>query len=111
MSESQTGILSCLIDLEALMRSGGMWSSEFPPDDAFASQMPFFVDRMNFLQWLQFVFIPTLRDRIEAGEPLPPECAIAPMAEIHFREAGIEAPRLLELLVQIDRQVTEAGQA
>lgn len=107
MSEKDATVLSLLMDLEASMRNRGFWQSGQPPAEAFESSLPFFVDRMDFIQWLQFVFLPTIRQRIESGEPLPPECAIAPMAEIHFAEANLQAQELISLLVEIDQCISE----
>lgn len=88
------------------MRQRGIWAASPPPDEAFASTMPFFVDRMDFLQWLQFVFIERIRTMIETDLDLPKECAIAPMAELHFAEAGIVAEGVVSLLAQVDLAIT-----
>ena len=108
MNSNHAEIISLLIDLEAMMRQRGMWSETPPSDDAFESEMPFFVDRMNFLEWLQFVFLVRIRDMVENAESLPDTCSIAPMAEIHFGEAGIQAGQVIALLAQIDQAITAA---
>ena len=100
-------VAALLIDVEAHLRQLGLWDAEPPTDEALASTQPFCIDTLDFNQWLQFIFLPTMYQLIEDGEALPTECAIAPMAEEFFR--GSELPTLqLELtLAKVDRLLTE----
>ena len=70
------------------------------------STQPFAIDTLEFYQWLQFIFLPTMYQLLEDGQDLPTECAIAPMAEEFFR--GTELPSLqLELtLARVDKILT-----
>lgn len=43
-----TRLQEALIDLEFHMRDEGLWQQEPPSDWAFASELPFFHDRMSF---------------------------------------------------------------
>ena len=69
--------------------------------------MPFCLDTLNFDQWLQFVFLPTLYAMLEARQPLPSACAIAPMAEEILPRLGLPSGPLLASLAEIDRVLTD----
>ena len=99
-------VAALLIDVEAHLRQMGLWDSEPPPAEAMQSTQPFAIDTLEFYQWLQFIFLPTMYRLLEDGEDLPTECAIAPMAEEFFR--GSELPSLqLELtLARVDKLLT-----
>src|SRR6056300_748758 len=66
-----TRLQEALIDLEFHMRDEGLWQQEPPSDWAFASELPFFHDRMSFPEWLQFVFIPNLQRLAVDQSPWP----------------------------------------
>ena len=100
-------VAALLIDLEADLRNRLLWDAVEPAPEALASTQPFCIDTLSYPQWLQFVFLPRMRALLDAGQPLPPQCAIAEMAEVHF--AGVaEALELVDLLREIDRAVVAA---
>jgi uncharacterized protein YqcC (DUF446 family) len=93
--------------MEEEMRALDWWSEVPPAPDAMASTAPFCHDRMEFHQWLQWVLIPGFRQLVEQQSPLPGKCAIAPMAEIAWREEDPARVRtLVRVLDDFDRQVT-----
>ena len=96
-------VAELLIDLEAAMRNRLLWDVDEPPPAALASTQPFCVDTLSFPQWLQFVFLPRMRALLDGGFPLPAQCAIAAMAEMHF--AAGEWVELIGLLREIDLAV------
>ena len=98
----QTEIAEVLIDIEAQLRQLGLWDKIPPSSQALASTEPFCVDTLSLPQWLQFVFIPTIYQMLEAGDPLPERCGIAPMAEEYFKGSGLGADALIGSLVEID---------
>lgn len=79
-------IATQLDELEACLKAAGLWQSEPLPATAYASTEPFCCDTMAFEQWLQFVFLPKVRDMLAADAPLPSNMAIAPMAEMTLSE-------------------------
>lgn len=83
-----------------------MWQEERPSDWAFASELPFFHDRMSFPEWLQFVFIPNLQALADEQRPWPEDCAVAPMADYYFDSENVSADRLIRELERIDRLVS-----
>ena len=97
-----TEIAEVLIDIEAQLRQLGMWDKIPPSSQALASSEPFCVDTLTLPQWLQFVFIPTLYQMLEAGDSLPDRCGIAPMAQEFFRGSGLAIGDLVLSLERID---------
>ncbi len=97
-----TQVAEVLIDIEAQLRQLGLWDKIPPSTEALASQQPFAVDTLTLPQWLQFIFLPTIRDMIEARENLPDRCGIVPMAEEFFRDTGLPSDELLVALARVD---------
>ena len=100
-------VAELLIDVEAHLRQLGLWRAEAPPAEAFESTQPFSVDTLGFDEWLQFVFLPTMYQLIEADAAFPTECAIAPMAEEFFRGSALATNALEGTLAQVDRLLTQ----
>ncbi len=103
MSDRRFMLGSLLIDLECEMRSLQLWVEETPSPEALQSKEPFCIDTLNFDQWLQFVFLPTLHFLLESDAELPEECSVTPMAEEYF---GSTAPGVLSSLLRIDELLT-----
>lgn len=99
-------VAALLIDVEAHLRQMGLWDAEPPTDEALASTQPFCIDTMDFNQWLQFIFLPTMYAILEEGRDLPTECAIAPMAEEFFRGSQLPSLQLELTLAKVDRLLT-----
>ena len=94
---------SLLMDLEAELRTTGLWSEQPPAAEAFASEEPFCIDTMEFADWLQFVFISRLQFLIEQQQDLPSRCGIAPYAEMFWQGRLSSFTELLRILQAIDR--------
>ncbi|HQY71980.1 MAG TPA: YqcC family protein [Pseudomonadales bacterium] len=95
------------MDLEAVLRSRLLWDAGEPSPEALASTQPFCIDTLDFPQWLQFVFLPRMQALLDADLPLPAQCAVAEMAEMHFGAA--EAADVIALLREIDLAVVAAS--
>lgn len=95
----------CVLALEQAMRGGGLWHAETPSPAAMASRTPFCADTLEFTQWLQFIFVPRMRDLIEAGGPLPNASGIAVMAEAKLVQGSAAEQRVIEVLAAFDRLV------
>lgn len=92
-----------LLLIERELRVLGWWQSQAPSAEALASQEPFCVDTLTFEQWLQWIFLPRMKQLLESGAPLPAVSGIQAMAEMVYREQPGVARRLLELLGEFDR--------
>ena len=89
-----------LIERELLVL--GWWDAESPSELALASQQPFCVDTLAFEQWLQWIFLPRMKEIIAQGQPLPSVSGIRQMGEMVFVDRPQQATRLLELLGAFD---------
>ena len=74
----RTDVAEVLIDIESELRKLELWDRVPPSPEALASEQPFCVDTLTLPQWLQFIFLPTLYQLLEADQPLPARCGIAP---------------------------------
>jgi uncharacterized protein YqcC (DUF446 family) len=92
---------STLIDLETAMRTLCLWSEECPDPECFESELPFFVDRLSFQQWLQFVLIPKCYQLITLRQALSIGAQITPMAETIFTKTQVNKP-LFSALESLD---------
>lgn len=97
-----------LLDLERELRTLDRWDQAQPDPDTLASTLPFGADRLAIEQWLQWVFIPTIKQQIETGVGLPEVCNIHPYAEECLGQATESHGKLLEILLRIDRHLTQA---
>ncbi|WP_457787878.1 YqcC family protein [Pseudomonas sp. PL-6] len=97
-----------LLLIERELRLLGWWEEQAPGAEALASQEPFCVDSLTFEQWLQWIFLPRMKQLLEADAALPSVSGIQAMAEMVYREQPGVARRLLELLGEFDRLLTTA---
>lgn len=107
MSKKHLQVASLLMDVEFSLRNMGAWSEERPSDEALASEAPFCIDTLTFEQWLQFIFLERMRVLVEQNLPLPEQCGIAPMAEVHFQQAQRDPGQLIAHLEALDRTLSE----
>jgi len=95
-----------LVDMEQQLRFLGLWETELPPVEALQSTEPFCIDTLNFMQWVQFIFLPQLYYLLENNLALPNVCQITPMAEEYFKSSVLDVMPLLKTLRQIDDVIT-----
>ncbi len=108
MSSAGYGQLAELLrQIEYELRSQALWSETAPSADKLASQEPFCIDTLSFVEWLQFVFLPRMSMIVSASSPLPASSQIAPMAQEYFRGASGHASSLCHILEHFDRLIDE----
>lgn len=98
-----------ILELEAEMRRTGLWETQPPPDDALDSLTPFCHDTLRFEQWLQWVFLPRMKQVLETEEGFPASSDIAPLAELRFEQLPQQTDQLLALIEAFDRFINKAG--
>ena len=103
----RSAIAAQLIDLEAALRQLNLWSDESPSQEALSSEQPFAMDSLEFEEWLQFIFLPTLYEVLASGEALPERCAIAPMAEETIGKRVLPTDTLISTLRDLDQLITD----
>lgn len=94
-----------LLAIEAEMRRIGFWEDSPPPAEALASLMPFCYDTLEFQQWLQWVFLPRMKEVAESDEGWPTTSDIFSMGEHAFAEFETDTGMLLLQLRQFDNLV------
>ena len=86
--------------IEEEMRTSGLWQSGPLRPEQFKFSRAFAMDTMTFLQWLQFVFVPRVREAV-AGDSLPTSSDVGAQAVREF-DAVPAASRLTSLLSDFD---------
>lgn len=97
-----------LLLIERELRLQGWWGEEPPSAEALASQEPFCVDSMEFEQWLQWIFLPRMKQIIEQDLPLPNASGILAMSEMVYASRAQQSRGLNVLLAEFDELITQA---
>lgn len=97
-----------LLLIERELRVLGWWQTQAPSEHALCSQQPFCVDTMAFEQWLQWIFLPRMKQLLEAGAALPSVSGIQPMAEQVYGGEAAKARVLIKLLGEFDQLLSGA---
>lgn len=68
----------------------GLWSNGMnrPDDSAFNTNTPFFMDTMEFHQWLEFVLFPRMMEIVNSDNPLPQKCSFTHMPKKYIEAGG-----------------------
>ncbi|MAL98930.1 MAG: pseudouridine synthase [Alteromonadaceae bacterium] len=105
-------LADAVLEIEREMRRLALWTPEgsenVPSVQQLSSTEPFCIDTLHFPQWIQFVLLEKIRVLIEADADLPARSDIAPMAEEYFRPIPLSTDRLVEMIRELDRLITEA---
>lgn len=88
-----------LNDIIAYLKAARLWSDTPPMPSALASQEPFAIDTLTFEQWLQFIYLPGIREHVQLHQQLPADMAVAPMAQ---EALGQDHVPLVHLLMVLD---------
>src|SRR5690349_20901466 len=94
-------------EIEAEMKRLGMWRSEPLPPEAYGFQEAFAMDKMTFTSWLQFIFIPRVRQIIEADGQFPRRSQVGAQAVREF-DGNDDANALVAMLSDFDALI-ESG--
>lgn len=108
MDARLSAVADQLLLIERELRVLGMWSAEPPPAEALASQQPFCVDTLDLEAWLQWIFLPRMKQLLEAAAPLPAASGILPMAEERYKGRAAEVAALLAAIGEFDRLIGSA---
>ncbi|MCI5576140.1 MAG: YqcC family protein [Succinivibrio sp.] len=103
--EKKYAIKSSLQQIEQELIALGLWSygKNRPNDKAFLSTTPFFMDTMEFHQWLEFVLIPKITVLLETQEQLPANVQIHTFAQEVYRGKWHEYKQLITKLKEFDK--------
>ncbi len=98
-----------LLLIERELHVQGWWSSVAPSAEALSSTVPFAVDTMAFDQWLQWIFLPRMKEILERGLPLPSASGILVMAETVYVDRPEESRQLRKLLAEFDQLINPSA--
>lgn len=99
MPETQA-VLSKLDQIETEMRRIHLWQENPLQAEQYDFRAAFAADTMSFSQWLQFIFIPSVK-RAAANESFPSKSQVSAMAVREFDGMG-EASSLIAYLSEFD---------
>ena len=86
--------------IEAELRRSGFWQNQALRPEQLSFQQAFAMDTMTFTQWLQFVFLPRVREAVASGE-FPNSSSVGAQAVREF-DGEPDADRLVTLLSEFD---------
>lgn len=86
--------------IEAEMRQIGYWQNEPLRPEQLEFTQAFAMDTMTFAQWLQFIFLPRVREAI-ASNQFPSGSSVGTQAVREF-DGALEASQLVTLLSEFD---------
>ena len=87
--------------IEAAMKRIGYWQSEPLDPDQYDFERAFAMDTMVFSQWLQFIFIPRVKEIVATAGEFPPRSMVGAQAVREF-DGAPEASDLVRLLSEFD---------
>jgi len=97
-----TEVKARIDEIEAEMKSIGMWRNEPLPPEAYDFHQAFAMDTMPFAYWLQFIFISRVNEIIDAGGQFPTRSQVGAQAVREF-DGDDEANHLVSILSSFDR--------
>ena len=100
-SNLRSQVAKAIAEIEAEMKIIGYWAAEPLAPEAYDFQEAFAMDTMAYSQWLQFVFVPRVKQIIEDQEEFPSDSMVAVPAIREF-DGDPEADHLVELLSEFD---------
>jgi uncharacterized protein YqcC (DUF446 family) len=102
LNKNKEEIKCILAEIENELRSLELWKDKLPNVKAFQSNEPFFMDTMEFHEWLQFVLIERFRSIINERKDLPENVAIFPYAFEIYKNEKSSKMKLLKHIYALD---------
>ncbi|OLQ89330.1 pseudouridine synthase [Vibrio ponticus] len=103
--KQDTSLTVLLNQLEQQLREVELWQDMPPSAQALASEQPFAIDTLEPHEWLQWIFLPKMRQLIEAELSLPQGFAIAP----YFEECWKQHTHYVSVITVIRQIDSEAA--
>ena len=103
-------IADILLEVEATLRRSGRWERARPPESALGSQQPFCLDTLRFEQWLQWIFLPRMKQIVEQQKPLPTRSGILAYAQASLPGKDPACHDLINIISRFDQLIAiQAG--
>lgn len=75
-------ILNSLFELEKALKDCNLWQQTPPSVEKLQSEIPFCADCLTIYEWLQWLFIPKIKELLNTKSNLPHQLKILPYLEI-----------------------------
>lgn len=108
MSGINHQLADLLLQIEAELRHQALWEGSTPSAAALLSTTPFCADTLHFNQWLQWLFVPRMKQILEQSLPLPQQCDIHTYVE---QQCHGNCEELLRLIKRFDELVVSGAEA
>lgn len=95
-------ILFLLDALEEELKEIKWWEERSPTDEALSSCVPFCADTLTFTQWLQWVYLPKMRDYVITNGKAPAKSNLYAIAEIAWAGSAQDCARLYSIIQALD---------
>lgn len=105
MHDISNRIADVLLEVEATLRASGQWDENQPSASALDSEQPFCVDTLRFEQWLQWIFLPRMKQIVEQRHPLPENSRIFVYAKEYLRSDDAVTDMLLSQIKRFDELI------
>ncbi len=105
MHNIQNRIADVLLEVEATLRNNGKWDETIPSTSELDSDQPLCMDTLAFEQWLQWVFLPRMKNTLEETKPLPAKSSILVYAQECLHKSDPYTPSLLKLIKTFDELI------
>ncbi|MEE1286936.1 MAG: YqcC family protein [Ruminobacter sp.] len=96
-------VLDILERLELELKNLNYWKNTELPLSYYNSMEPFFMDKMELHEWLQFVLIRKFREIIYCESRLPASCKVFPYAFEFYKNEKAKHMQLLKIINELDR--------
>ena len=102
-----TELLAQLELIERELRQLGLWALQAPSAQALNSSAPFACDTMPLEMWLQWIFLPRMRESVRQNLRPPAACHIHAYAAHVFVPHGVAAKPLVGSIREFDELFAE----
>ena len=104
-------IADVLLEVEASLCVHGKWDVSRPAERDLSSHIPFCMDTLKFEQWLQWIFLPKMKEMLMKDmrgqtKPLPAQSAIFEYAEECLLKSDPSREYLLKQLKLFDELIS-----
>lgn len=106
MHDIPNRIADVLLEVEASLRVHGKWDISRPTESDLSSRIPFCMDTLKFEQWLQWIFLPKMKELLEQTKSLPAQSAIFEYAEECLLKCDPATESLLKQLKLFDELIS-----
>src|SRR5262245_45512599 len=108
MQTTREHIQTKIAEIEHEMKRIGYWQSDPLRPEQYEFRSAFAMDTMAFSQWLQFIFIPRVKNMLETGEKFPSDSQNGAQAAREF-DGDDRAQGLVALLSEFDEIIRQGS--